>query len=326
MTPRISSRLAAPLAAGLLVLASLTAAAESFRLGNNVTLINGLVTLALSHGDFKAQGLDFVEVPLATGPDGLKELQAGRVDAYTISDVSILSDLAKEPRLRILASLGEWDNETRLLVRRDRGIAKEADLAGKRIGVQKGTAFHFFLDRLLARSGLTEADITPVFMHSKDQPAALARGDIDALVGRDPFLGQAEALLGANTRLLDTKGLMVKRFILVTREDILRQRGSAFIALFKALYQAEQRARADLAGTVAALCGPLKEAPASLRAQLAEARLSLSLDDHLLYSLEKAERWQRRLKGETGPASNFLGILDEGPLRAAKPAGVNLNR
>jgi ABC-type nitrate/sulfonate/bicarbonate transport system substrate-binding protein len=308
-----------------LLSASWAQAAEPFRLADTGILLYGLATLAEVQGDFKSQGLDLRRVPIVTGQDGLKALQSGQADAYLAADVAAAGQLQSEPGLRILASVGEWDNDDRVLARRDRGITRVEDLAGKRVGVQRGTSFHFLLDRLLARQGLTEADVRLVPMHTRDQLDALAQGKLDAIATRNSFQARAEALLGANLQVLDSKGVMVKSVLLITREDILRRRGDDFVALLRALNQAEQRARADLAGTAATLSAPMGETPEKLRALLKEARLTLTLDEHLLLSLEKIERWQRRQAGKADqPASNFLDKLEPRFLRAVKPMGVTL--
>jgi ABC-type nitrate/sulfonate/bicarbonate transport system substrate-binding protein len=240
-----------------LLSASWAQAAEPFRLADTGILLYGLATLAEVQGDFKSQGLDLRRVPIVTGQDGLKALQSGQADAYLAADVAAAGQLQSEPGLRILASVGEWDNDDRVLARRDRGITRVEDLAGKRVGVQRGTSFHFLLDRLLARQGLTEADVRLVPMHTRDQLDALAQGKLDAIATRNSFQARAEALLGANLQVLDSKGVMVKSVLLITREDILRRRGDDFVALLRALNQAEQRARADLAGTAATLSAPM---------------------------------------------------------------------
>ena len=223
--------------------------------------------------------------------------------------------------------MGESDNETHIVARRDRGIASVQNLRGKRIGVQPGTAFHYFLDRLLARNGMAESDVRLAPGKLEAFPGMLARGEIDAYVTREPFLSESRERLGGNALVLSAPGLMVKRFVLVSNVTTLKRRGAAMQSLLKGLYLAERRARIDPASAVASLSGPLDVPAKDLRAQLAEARLSLTMDDHLLFSLEKAERWQRRLRGEPElPIPNFLMILDEHLLREAKPAGVTLNR
>jgi sulfonate transport system substrate-binding protein len=82
---------------------------------------------------------------------------------------------------RIIASYGQ----TAIfgLARPQAGIASIKDLRGKKVAVTKGTILHWALLKALVGSGLTLRDITLVDLKSADQTAALAAGNIDAVIG-----------------------------------------------------------------------------------------------------------------------------------------------
>lgn len=88
----------------------------------------------------------------------------------------------------------EW---TALVTREGSGIAKVADLKGKRIAVTRGTDPHIFLVRALARAGLTDKDAKLVLLQHQDGRLALEKGDVDAWAGLDPMMAQAELENGA---------------------------------------------------------------------------------------------------------------------------------
>jgi sulfonate transport system substrate-binding protein len=83
----------------------------------------------------------------------------------------------------------EW---TALVTRKDTGIAKPADLKGKRVAVTRGTDPHIFLIRALQGAGLTEKDAKLVLLQHPDGRTALDRGDVDAWAGLDPMMAAAE--------------------------------------------------------------------------------------------------------------------------------------
>ena len=83
----------------------------------------------------------------------------------------------------------EW---TALVTRKEAGIAKVADLKGKRIAVTRGTDPHIFLIRALQGAGLTEKDAKLVLLQHADGRTALDRGDVDAWAGLDPMMAAAE--------------------------------------------------------------------------------------------------------------------------------------
>lgn len=88
----------------------------------------------------------------------------------------------------------EW---TALVTREGSGIAKVADLKGKRIAVTRGTDPHIFLVRALAGAGLTDKDAKLVLLQHQDGRLALEKGDVDAWAGLDPMMAQAELENGA---------------------------------------------------------------------------------------------------------------------------------
>src|SRR5688500_12743084 len=88
----------------------------------------------------------------------------------------------------------EW---TALVTRKETGIAKVAELKGKRVAVTRGTDPHIFLVRALAEAGLTEKDVKLVLLQHADGRLALERGDVDAWAGLDPMMASAEIEGGA---------------------------------------------------------------------------------------------------------------------------------
>jgi NitT/TauT family transport system substrate-binding protein len=74
-----------------------------------------------------------------------------------------------------------------------RDIASIADLKGKRVAFEQGTISQYFLNMLLKRNGLTQADIEAVNMTAADAGTAFVAKQVDAAVTWEPALS-----LGAN--------------------------------------------------------------------------------------------------------------------------------
>ena len=68
-----------------------------------------------------------------------------------------------------------------------KNMSQMAQLRGKRIGVSKGTVAHYNLLIALEFFGLTESDVTPVFLEFSEMPEALAQGRVDAIVALEPY-------------------------------------------------------------------------------------------------------------------------------------------
>ncbi len=121
----------------------------------------------------------------------LEFLNGGAIDfGSSAGAAALLARINGNPVKVIYAySQPEW---TALVTRKDTGIAKPADLKGKRIAVTRGTDPHIFLIRALQGAGLTEKDAKLVLLQHADGRTALDRGDVDAWAGLDPMMAAAE--------------------------------------------------------------------------------------------------------------------------------------
>src|SRR6202043_3239751 len=118
----------------------------------------------------------------------LEFLNASSIDfGSTAGSAALVARINGNPIKSIYVySRPEW---TALVTRKDTGIAKVADLKGKRVAVTRGTDPHIFLVRALLGAGLSEKDITPVLLQHADGKTALIRGGLAAGGGGGPLLG-----------------------------------------------------------------------------------------------------------------------------------------
>jgi sulfonate transport system substrate-binding protein len=125
----------------------------------------------------------------------LEYLNGGAIDVGSSAGAAaLLARINGNPVKAIYAfSQPEW---TALVTTKDSGIAKPADLKGKRIAVTRGTDPHIFLIRALQGAGLTEKDAKLVLLQHADGRTALERGDVDAWAGLDPMMAAAEIETG----------------------------------------------------------------------------------------------------------------------------------
>ncbi|TXM66579.1 aliphatic sulfonate ABC transporter substrate-binding protein [Methylobacterium sp. WL12] len=121
----------------------------------------------------------------------LEFLNAGAIDfGSSAGAAALVARINGNPIKAVYAfSRPEW---TALVTRKDSGIARVADLKGKRIAVTRGTDPHIFLIRALQGAGLTERDAKLVLLQHADGRTALDRGDVDAWAGLDPMMAAAE--------------------------------------------------------------------------------------------------------------------------------------
>jgi sulfonate transport system substrate-binding protein len=176
-----------------LAAASLAAAPAEIRVDfatyNPVSLV--LKERKLLEKAFEKDGISIRWVQSLGSNKALEFLNASSLDfGSTAGAAALIAKINGNPIKSIYVySRPEW---TALVTRKDTGIAKVAELKGKRVAVTRGTDPHIFLVRALAEAGLTEKDVKLVLLQHADGRLALERGDVDAWAGLDPMMAASE--------------------------------------------------------------------------------------------------------------------------------------
>jgi sulfonate transport system substrate-binding protein len=127
---------------------------------------------------------------------------SGRSDLAANSETQALRHSFENPDMRFIFTLAECPY--RIVCRRSAGIARLADLRGKRIGTMLKSSAEYFLDRMLRTVGLTAHDVTIVPFMAKTKapltlmPQALLAGELDAVTVWEPQMQQAKLVIGAD--------------------------------------------------------------------------------------------------------------------------------
>lgn len=125
----------------------------------------------------------------------LEFLNAGGLDlGSTAGAAALLARINGNPiRTVWVYSQPEW---TALVTRPGSGVAKVADLKGRRVAATKGTDPYIFLLRALEANGLGVGDVSLVLLQHDQGRLALERGDVDAWAGLDPMMADVELSKG----------------------------------------------------------------------------------------------------------------------------------
>jgi NitT/TauT family transport system substrate-binding protein len=320
--PRWRARLAA-LALALAPAGCARDPAGALRIASVEQPATSLVFLARSAGCVDRERLRLDERTFELGRDAIEELRAGRADAAVAYEF-VVARAARAPggdRLRVVAALHRSTRNTRLVADARAGISAFADLAGKRVGLPRGTNAEFFADVVLRFGGVDRATVRLEDLAPEGGAAALAAGRIDAAVLFDPFAAAAERALGERARTLTTP-LYEEFSLLVTRSDVLAARAPALRSLVRALACADRVARER---PEAALAEVRRRFPAfdeaELRAQLGRVTWSIAIDHVLVETLREQAEWLSAA-GVDGAAPRAL--VHDGLLREVASAAVLL--
>lgn len=326
-TDRIGSARGALLAAALGGLAGCSSAAEpvgGLAVADVRQPATSLFHVARQSGCLAAEGLALDVRTFDLGRDALATLREGTTQVAIVYETPLLRAAFEDDRLRVLTSLHTSTRNTRLVARRDRKVTDFSDLAGRRIGVARGTNADFFVDLVLRFAGVPRSKVTIVDLAPEDSVAALARGDLDAAVLSDPPAADAERALGDGARVLRTE-LYAEVSLLVTRADVVASHERELTALLRGLACGEREIRRDPEAALDLLRTRFGDRDgAALRAQLARVSRGLGLDNVLVQVLRAESAWLRDSALARGSPPDLERLLDPRLLDATDPEAVML--
>lgn len=266
----------------------------------------GLFLIADSKGYFGAHGLAVEQRRFSSGRDALTALGRGEVDAAIAYETPVVLRASVDPETDVLTTLHTSRQSTRLVARADRGIARDLDLAGKRVGVPRNTNAESFLHALVRYAALPVGAVEEVDVAPEDAADLLAAGKVDAIAIWPPHAERARRLLGAGRSVEITTDVYTEMSMLVTRDPVRARRRPALVKLVAALADAERLARDRPEEAFEALARALPDIPRSeLREAWRSVRPTLGLSHLLAHVLESEWRWLR-------DEGRLSGVLDLG--------------
>jgi len=172
------------------------------------------------------------------------QLLHGDVDAATGSETQMLLNSIAEPGIRIVMTLAEA--RYRIIARQSSGIRRIQDLRGKKVAATVNTSSQYYLREMLRKAGmLLETDIRFVNLEGPDMPAALKRGDVDAVAIWEPHAQNSLEALGSDAIDLQDPSVYRERFNLNTTTKVLRDldKRRALVEFLRAVTRASDLAR-----------------------------------------------------------------------------------
>jgi NitT/TauT family transport system substrate-binding protein len=284
------------------------ATAEKLRVGINLTTIETLpIYLAAERGD---------AIELTGG--ALPTLTEGKVDAATNAETQAILRSTANPEIRVILTVAEYSY--RIVARRSAGIRTAADLRGKKIATSLNSSAHFYIVKTLRGAGLSENDVTVVGLAPPEMPAALARGEVDAVSIWEPAAEMSVQALGSDAVILQGPPYK-ERFNLNTTVAAAADpvKRAALVDLLRSLIRTSQQVQARPEEAQRLIAGKLHLPGAIVSTTWSLFRFPASLPDDLLDSMVEQEPWMAEKQMRAArPREAIAPLIDAGLLREAQ--------
>jgi ABC-type nitrate/sulfonate/bicarbonate transport system substrate-binding protein len=283
--------------------------------------------LAAQEGHFTAEGLKVRLVECPTGARCLAAMLEGSADLATVADTPVVFRSFERSDFVLLGTFASSTDDAKILARKDSGIERPRQLAGRRIGVTRGTFNQYHLDAYLLMHGMAVQSVETVGMAPEMMADALQSGRVDAVSSFEPHAWRIQQQLGANVVRLPAGNTHTVIFNLAAQRRMAGSRDADLAAVLRAVERAQQSIREQPARAQALLAERFKVDQAFVDAVWPHLQYRLRLDSSLVKTLESEARWAMRegyVRNDGMP--DYLGFIHAAPLRSALPAAVSLAR
>lgn len=274
-------------------------------------------------GIFRKHGIDASVALFDVGFLGTEAVVAGQAETAGTVEFPLVTLLAKGADLVVPAVMITADDLK--IVALDT-IGKPEDFAGKRVGYIFGSSAHYAFDRYLAHFGVPRDKVTHINVPAAEQPAVMARGDIDAFVWLQPIVQRGIDVMRGRARIM-TPGIEVAyktRTYLEMSRAWVEKNPDATVNLLKAFVECDKFVRAEPQKT-AEIAGKKLNIPAAQARSLLDQigfDFSIYLDAELTKVFDGVTEWMRGQNRLTGPAPDMRKVFVPEYLRKVDPSLV----
>ncbi|MEJ1469980.1 MAG: NrtA/SsuA/CpmA family ABC transporter substrate-binding protein [Candidatus Sedimenticola sp. (ex Thyasira tokunagai)] len=286
----------------------------------------GLVFVAYEGGFFNAEGL---KVTLQKHSSGKAALGAGLANQAAIAATSenpVIHAAMKGEKVRLFATIMSTDRNYAVVARKDRAITSIAELAGKRVGVTRGTNSEFLLEAMLTINNRPPDSIENVHLAPSDIVDAIVRGEVDAISSWNPHIMKAKNELGDKQLTFYGSELYTATFNLVAMEPFITQNPDVIESVLRAMTQAAKFVRAEPTRAQAMVAKHIKLSAAQFAELWDIFKYDVSLDQALIATRENQARWARAKKSDelSAPLPNFLDFVYLDGLKSVNPKAISI--
>ena len=163
--------------------------------------------------EFEKVGAEFTWQLFNSGPLVNEAVAAGEADMGFMADLPAIIAKSTGQPIEIVSNVAYGEKGLAVLVQADSDIKSVAELKGKKVAYATGSYAQHLLALLLSNEGLSLDDVETINLGAGDSPAALAAGEVDAIVIWEQFISK---LTSDGTAKVLADGTGVKKGNMIT--------------------------------------------------------------------------------------------------------------
>lgn len=292
----------------------------------SATPASGLVYVAHDGDFFAAEGLDVTLQKKGSGKAALAAVLEDQAMIGATSENPVMHAALRGEKVRLFATIMSTDSNYAIVVRKDRAIKTIADLAGKRVGVTRGTNSEFLLEAMLSINNLSPDSIEAVHLTPAAIVDAIVSGEVDAISSWNPHLIRAQKQLGDNHTVFYGRELYTATFNLVAMEALVEQQPEIIERVVRAMMRAAESIQSDPARARDIIASHIKLERSQFDELWDIFNYQVRLDQSLIATMESQAHWARS-KESAAPATplpNFFDIVYIDGLMRVDPKVVSI--
>lgn len=211
---------------------------------NGTPGLNLLKARGLLEKRLEPQGIKVKWIEFRGGPPMMEAMAAGGVDIGTVGNLPpIFAQAGGNPIVYVAATVSNAASQA-IIVPKDSQIKTLADLRGKRLAIQKGTALQYLALKALESAGLTLTDVRPEYLTIPDSQSAFEGGKVNALPISDPYLASKE-VAGTVRVLVRASDVAPQRLFYIATQNFAKQQPDLVKTILEEQKKVEDWAKAN---------------------------------------------------------------------------------
>lgn len=259
------------------------------RYASGPALIEAPAHVAHDKDFFNQSGLKVQMDILPDGKMALSKLLEGKYDLAGVMATPVVIQSFQRSDFRIVAVI-EHPKFHHLLVNKDRVISPE-DLAGKRVGVTKGTSGEYYMHSFLLNNEIPFDKIEFENLHGPQLVDAFVDGEVDAIFSWHPYIYKAQTKTETKTAIFNEAQIVHPSWMMVANQHFVEHNPGVIKSFLSGLSRGVDYANKNPEELIQIHQKVSRNDKPYLHSRKVKGQFQLTLQQELLLDLEKKARW-----------------------------------